>query len=301
MEAAQMATVVQIDKLRIDGGTQPRVKMSNELVDEYSDLMKSGVKFPPVIAFDDGGELWLADGFHRVLAAQKANLTSIPANVFKGTPEDAVLFSCGANNDHGQRRTNADKKRAVETLLKHPVWTKWSDSEIGRKCGASHTFVAKERSILATLQVSTDQERSFTHPKTGQQTTMNTGNIGRQVMSKAEYEAGAEQAKDNFNNVLPKNVAADFARASELRQLSKQINDISSAVAQRVALKDKLFTKVVLASFQADLNNAKNALLAQIPYAKCPLCDGAGCKACVDRGWMSRLDYDVLVPQENKW
>jgi branched-chain amino acid transport system substrate-binding protein len=43
---------------------------------------------------------------------------------------DAILYSVGANEMHGLRHTNEDKRRAVLTLLNDPGWSKWSDPEI---------------------------------------------------------------------------------------------------------------------------------------------------------------------------
>jgi hypothetical protein len=50
---------------------------------------------------------------------------------------DALLFSVGANAIHGHRRTNEDKRRAVDVLLNDPEWRVWNDSEIARRCGVS--------------------------------------------------------------------------------------------------------------------------------------------------------------------
>jgi hypothetical protein len=70
--------------------------------------------------FYDGAEYWLADGFHRVHAAQKLRRLTIAADVRQGTRRDAVLLSARANAEHGLRRTNEDKRRAVLTLLADP-------------------------------------------------------------------------------------------------------------------------------------------------------------------------------------
>ena len=62
-------------------------------VQRYSELMSEGVEFPPVIVFDDGDKLYLADGFQRVHAALKAGFTEINTEVHKGSQRDALLFS----------------------------------------------------------------------------------------------------------------------------------------------------------------------------------------------------------------
>ena len=54
-----------MDVVRIDGGTQSRCRISQEMVDQYAESMADGAAFPPGVAFFDGSDYWLADGFHR--------------------------------------------------------------------------------------------------------------------------------------------------------------------------------------------------------------------------------------------
>ena len=90
---------IPIKSIRRDGGTQPRVAINQSTVEEYADDMKEGASFPPVLLFNDGTQHWLADGFHRVLAAEMIGLNEIAAEVMLGTQRDAVLYSCGAARD----------------------------------------------------------------------------------------------------------------------------------------------------------------------------------------------------------
>jgi hypothetical protein len=60
----------------------------------------------------------------------------------------AILFSVGANDSHGLRRTNADKRRGVELLLRDEEWSKKSDRWIAEQCGVGHQLVATVRSQL---------------------------------------------------------------------------------------------------------------------------------------------------------
>jgi hypothetical protein len=50
----------------------------------------------------------------------------------------------------GLRRTNEDKRGAVEQALKHPKAGKMSDRAIAEHCGVTHSFVAKVREEVAT-------------------------------------------------------------------------------------------------------------------------------------------------------
>lgn len=76
------------------------------------------------------------------------------------------------------RRTNEDKRRAVLKLFADAEWVKWSDREIAEKCGVSHSFVS-------SLRPKPQPSRTFTHPKTGAPTTMNTAAIGHRGRPRA--------------------------------------------------------------------------------------------------------------------
>lgn len=154
--------------------TQPREELDYSVVDEYAELMNAGVEFPPIVVVKSGATHHLSDGWHRVEAAKKAGLKSLPANITKGTLDDAILYACGANTDHGLRRTPADKRRAVTVLLRDKEWSKWSDRRIAQHCGVTHPFVAKIRSEL------TGNDSSQTTRRRGADgRTIETANIGR--------------------------------------------------------------------------------------------------------------------------
>lgn len=134
-----------VEKIRIDCGTQSREKIDQQVVGEYAVALKEGAKFPAVVVFHDGLEYYLADGFHRYLSHVQAGLTEIEAEVKNGTLRDAILYSLSANDSHGLRRTNADKRKSVMTLLEDEEWKQWSSSDIARACKVSHVFVIKLR------------------------------------------------------------------------------------------------------------------------------------------------------------
>lgn len=74
----------------------------------------------------------------------------LPAEVRNGTRRDALLFACGANASHGLRRSSADKRKAVETLLADDEWKQWSDREIAKRCHVSHVSVGSWRQERAS-------------------------------------------------------------------------------------------------------------------------------------------------------
>ncbi len=101
-----------------DGGAQMREEMKPDVVRDYADDMAAGAIFPPVVVYHDGSSYWLADGFHRVAAARKIERETFDAEVREGGDRDAILHGIGSNASHGLRRTQADKRRAVERLLR---------------------------------------------------------------------------------------------------------------------------------------------------------------------------------------
>lgn len=141
---------LNIDRIRLDGGTQPRTEIRIDVVEEYAEAMRQGAVFPPVIVFFDGLQYWLADGFHRAAAALRVRPSQpIEAEVIQGTQSDAQWYSFSVNQTHGLRRTNEDKARAVKAALQHPRGASQSDRDIGLHVGVTHPTVAKYRSELA--------------------------------------------------------------------------------------------------------------------------------------------------------
>ena len=140
---------IVLDQIPADGTTQMRVAgIDLGVVAEYAEAMEAGAVFPPIIVFHDGKAFWPGDGFHRIEAARRIGLDVIAGDVRDGDRRDALLFAASANDTHGLRRTQADRRRSVETLLRDPMWSKWSDREIGKACAVDHKTVGRARREL---------------------------------------------------------------------------------------------------------------------------------------------------------
>ncbi|NJR74989.1 MAG: ParB N-terminal domain-containing protein, partial [Scytonema sp. CRU_2_7] len=111
--------------------------------------------FPPILVFYDGKNYWLADGFHRLHATKKAGRQEIAVEIHQGSRRDALLYSVGANANHGLRRTNADKRRAVEIMLYDEEWSHWSNREIAKRCGVSEFMVRQIRESICDKNADT--------------------------------------------------------------------------------------------------------------------------------------------------
>ena len=65
-------TRINVEDIRLDGGTQSRAELSDDVIQEYAGYYTDKVEMPPVVVYFDGTDRWLADGFHRVMAAKWA-------------------------------------------------------------------------------------------------------------------------------------------------------------------------------------------------------------------------------------
>lgn len=202
-----------ICSIRTDGGTQPRETIDFVTVADYADDMRAGAIFPPVVVFNDGADYWLADGFHRLRAAEQAGLDEIRADVRQGTQQDAQWYSYSVNAKHGMRRSSEDKRRAVEAAMAHPYASRHSTREIATHCGVSHMTVQRYREDICNNVTDT---RLVT--RNGRTYEMNTANIGR-----APIDINSDEICDLF----------DSGERAEMTLMSDR--EIRIEVARRIA------------------------------------------------------------------
>lgn len=208
---------VSLSSIRTDGGTQMRANLNDDTVADYAAIIRDGTDFPPVTLFFDGSTYWLADGFHRFFAYKQAGAEEIAAEIHQGAKRDAILFSVGANSNHGLPRSRDDKRKAVLTLLKDEEWSSWSDREIARRAGVHHQLVATLRASLDDHPVS----RTYTnrHGSTG---TMETGNIGKPADEKQAEREARKTAQEE----------AERQRAANIAQLPQDVRQRMEAQAE---------------------------------------------------------------------
>lgn len=148
-------------------GLQSRASLSSRAIKDYAHDQKEGHKLyvegaenpsedeflvskhnplPAGVAYrDDSGKVFLAEGFHRCESHIENGFNVMPLEIRSGTREDAIKHSAGANSEHGERRTTADKKHAVEMILDLKDCKQLSDNDIAKLVKVSPGFVAKCR------------------------------------------------------------------------------------------------------------------------------------------------------------
>lgn len=224
---------LDVADLRADGGTQMRASLNAETVSEYAAVMQEHDgwgPFPAVVAYYDGQAYWLADGFHRrsaLLIAIEAAGTErpiedkrIPTRVIPGDRRSAILHAVAANANHGLRRTNADKRRSVETLLRDAEWREWSDAEIARRCAVDPKTVGTIRRDLA----STREIPESTARKAADGRVLDTSRIGSNQpdrVIKTRAEAKSEPMPAPPPEATPPPLPDPPDRLAELRAAAK--------------------------------------------------------------------------------
>ena len=324
-----MARQLLVESIRIDGQTQSRERINEEAVAEYAEAMKApaAASWPPVTVFFDGKEYWLTDGFHRLLAAQRIGRKNIMADVKQGSRADAAWASCAANQTHGLRRTNADKRYAAEMALRlHP---EMSDRAIAAHCGFSDPFVGQVRRQVLTVSTSrfragTDGKRyplpapraeaaaqapeQSEHgaglgppPRSDERPGFTAADSQGQVPQQSgTHAAGQARPVDDLGRRIPDHLLELWGRRQEVQDLLTGISRARVAIEAAQKSKDPLFSEVPYSSALAHLDQAYNAVQVAKPYAVCAFCQGHGCKACGQRGLLGKFRWDTAVPKEHK-
>jgi hypothetical protein len=159
-EEQQMIKVMNIGALVLDERLQSRTEIDEATVSEYAENIKAGDEFPPVLVYFCGVHYWLTDGYHRYHAHRRAEKVSILCEVVHGTQRDAILYSTSVNATHGMRRTHADKRKAVMTLLDDFEWMQMSNQEIAKHCAVSISFVSNLRTSSGKQNTATVKYRA---------------------------------------------------------------------------------------------------------------------------------------------
>ncbi|MEW5980156.1 MAG: thioredoxin family protein [Acidobacteriota bacterium] len=178
---------VPINRIDLRESPCPRSAGVNpDVVEEYVAHLQGGGSFPPVTLFTDGNVFWVADGRHRISATVRVSgkdgedlpdEVTIDAVVRDGTLRDCLLYAVGANAEHGFRRSNADKRHAVELVLGEKSWAGKTDSWIAQACKVSHTLVAKVRSEVAASTCNVSSQSPVRVGRDGR--AINVQNIGK--------------------------------------------------------------------------------------------------------------------------
>lgn len=257
---------LNLNVIRIDGGTQSRVEIDTDVVADYAEAVKAGIEFPPITVYHDGADYWLADGFHRFHAHKQAGKASIAAEVMTGTAREAILHSLGANGTHGLRRTNADKRKAALTMLADAEWAEWSDRKIAEVCGVSNTFVSNLRKPEKVSTVDTpaaEKVVTVTTPK-AEKPAKRTLNLPEEIPASDDQLAEAHHTITELaqeNDELRDKLAVESLMDSEeaKTQTLETIQELRDRV--RVLEAENAALKISRDTYQREASEAKKSAI----------------------------------------
>lgn len=298
---------------------QTRAALNEETVLDYAEAMERGDRFPSVTVFTDGAEYYLADGFHRVEALRRIGKKSVSAELMDGDYKAALLYALKANSTHGLRRTNADKRHALEmawNARENLFGGVPSQALLADTCGVSYKTVQRFMgetgmdNVQTCVTTKSPTPPTPTRPITTQNEPTTTlkapirrvGRDGKTYTVPASVPVRPTPPNpptqtpahvvdcDRFGTEIPLEINDAFD--GEL--LQSVVRHISAA---RVILR-KAFDEgnIVFGAVRQDalihLNNAYNFVANAHAFCVCRMCQGNGCKACHERGWQTEEEYD---------
>ena len=313
-------------------GMQVRARLCEETVQEYVEAMAAGAKFPPVIVFHDGTNYWLADGFHRLEAWKRNGVENVKAEVKEGSRIDALKFAFSANNSHGLRMSNEDKRKVVLIVYENRVALGLGDvpsaNSVAEMCGVHHSFAGKQLATVASWRDATERQgsdgrkRSLPIPPprppvmpppgarfpippsrdgTGGGASSDRGGDEDQGLGGEDLSPSSVRPAhltDMLGNHVPQNIAELWMRRTELMEVVKLIQKGRLAVAKAQDAGDPLWGNFNFSSVMMHIDNALAHLKGAVPHCVCVYCQGIGCKAC-RTGLMPVAQYERL-PRELK-
>lgn len=306
---------VSLADLDITADAQPRAGGLNP--DHIADMVASlagGADLPPVVVYRpaDGSAFFLSEGFHRAAAYTDAGRDDLPAVIRAGSREDAILNGMASNQGHGLKRTNADKRRAVEVVLGlHP---EWSNRRVADHVGVDDKTVSslrpeataelpqlptkrvgkdgKERAVPSSAKAAERRraEREDTLSKieieassSGVPCTVNsTGDRYPAKSKRGDFPHGANDPTDSLPVEVPLDDADDDPAAATPAEhpadvFTGRVNRLCTAIdrfkAEVKGLSDSPFARHVHAdSVTHALESARKALWQSRPTEPCPYC-----------------------------
>jgi hypothetical protein len=274
--------MLELHELEHDTATQSRAAIDPDTVERYGELMRDGHKFDPIIVFYDGVRYWRADGWHRSAGAEWAGKKSIACLIYQGSKEDAILYACRANSQHGKTMTNADKRKCVELVLK--LKGDWSDRAIADHVGVTHPFVAKVRGEVVTVTTSTGTSLSEQFEKRiARDGSMRPATQPvRDAQPTAVTTTAPPVEDDDSDPMLDMLIEPYDEILGHIRKALSGSKDLSEDPEQGIWFRDKI------ARITTDLQAASGAINALKPAQYCEPCNGQGCQRCRYSGYLTR-------------
>lgn len=309
---------LSIDLLTIDKGTQVRVKISEETVEDYAAKLEGSKGWPfdkPIVVFHDGTDYLVADGFHRTLAAQRVNRASVPCEVRKGTARDAVIFGMTANDTHGLRMSRADKRKCVEWLLDNGG--KMTQEKVAETAGVTRQtvsrIVAERKPENVTLlhsekpkppskppeQVAESTELMREVVETAKATAQRTGQpvVSRIAVDHDEPEVSEKSSASIVWDALDREIPQKFRAANELSITLMSVGrDVDKFRQRAKELSEQPGGEWIrLQEIDEHVRALKGHFQEARYHTVCHQCKGKGCQKCEQNGWVPEFRKNTVL------
>lgn len=276
---------IEIAHIRIDGQTQPPDRLCEETVGRYAEILD---QLPPIVVFRDGGDFWLADGFHRYHAARKAGRVGMEAEVRTGTRTDARVYAASANAAHGKVRTRAELHWWIDQFIANEG-KDWTNRRIADVVGCDDKTVAARRksSVAEVPQHSTRK-----------------GADGREYRATKPPTPTRRPPPPMVPDATPRSAPkpeSPVPDATPMHDARRMIIDAKSAIKAlggtppAFHLGQPRITEMMVA-----LDQISAALRDHAPAGECPQWPNCkrGCQICHRTGWLSKRLHDNLPGDE---
>lgn len=269
----------------LDLALQTRAAIDEDVVQDYAALLKDGTPLPPVSVYEDAGRLYLVDGYHRVAAARLNHAAQIDAVVIQRPYADALKAALKANVTHGLRRTNADKRHALEMAWENRKTLFPADL---KEC---HYAATLAELCGVTWRTATNFLKEFMenfHKLDSEESSADASAKD----NAASVHALLREGKDRFGTPIPARLVPAFHQ-EELQQLMRQVRALGGELATCLD-GGKIAFAAVPQQALINLKNAASELKLARAFCVCRMCQGEGCYACSNLGFQTVVQYKAL-------
>lgn len=142
--------LIPLSMIVCDKDFWPRVRLDQSRVNHFASLYseKGAEALPPILVTTGGedGAYLLVDGWHRLKAVKKAGRVELPAEIFRGTIDQAFAEAVKRASTAAAPLKAEEGKRAVVSLLRR--FPDLSDGGIADISGLCIRFIAEQRAEL---------------------------------------------------------------------------------------------------------------------------------------------------------
>lgn len=284
----------------LDLGYQTRQGMNDEVVKEYAEAMQNGTVFPPITVVGN----MLVDGYHRVEAMKSLGIEETEAIVTEGDRALALSAALKVNANHGLRRTNADKRHALEIA--------WQNRDILFKESRGENGLPSVRELAQMCAVSIFLAHEFiTYNKVLENNTPSDESCGCSQNVAAEgrgvgiFEQSqncvsskttcVSQKTDRFGTPIPEKLLSVFT-AELPREAARHLRKASKIIKRAYKMADVNFPAADQRAV-AFLTNLEEHLKRHAAHCVCRACLGKGCDTCHKLGFITPAIYNRLPPE----